>query len=113
MMIHGYPKLKNLKQSSEQMNQALGIPIKATYIATILEFFGGLLLIIGLFVPIIALFFAILMIAIIIMKKTKMKAAYINPNGTSYEIDITYLIISIILVVIGSGILSVDSLIGI
>jgi uncharacterized membrane protein YphA (DoxX/SURF4 family) len=35
MMIHGYPKLKNLKQSSEQMNQALGIPIKVTYIATI------------------------------------------------------------------------------
>jgi putative oxidoreductase len=113
MIIHGYPKLKNLKHSSEQMNQTLGIPIKATYIATILEFFGGFLLIIGLIVPIIALFFAILMIAIIIMKKTKMKAAYINPNGISYEIDITYLIISIILVVIGSGILSVDSLIGI
>jgi putative oxidoreductase len=113
MMIHGFPKIKNLKQTSEQMNQAFGIPIKATYIGTILEFFGGLLLIIGLIVPIVALFFAIYMIVIIFMKITKMKAAYINPNGPSIEIDITYLIISIILVVIGSGILSVDSLIGI
>jgi uncharacterized membrane protein YphA (DoxX/SURF4 family) len=78
-----------------------------------LEFFGGFLLRIRLIVPIIALFFAILMIAIIIMKKTKMKAVYINPKGISYEIDIRYLIISIILVVIGCGILSVDSLIGI
>jgi uncharacterized membrane protein YphA (DoxX/SURF4 family) len=70
-------------------------------------------LIIGLIVPVIALFFAILMIAIIIMKKTKTKAIYINPNGLPYEIDITYLIISIILVVTGPGILSVDSFIGI
>jgi hypothetical protein len=33
MIIHGYPKMKSLKHSSEQMNQALGISIKATFIA--------------------------------------------------------------------------------
>ena len=59
MMIHGYPKLRNMKQTAEGTKQ-LGIPVGATYTATVLEFFGGLFLIIGLIVPIIGLFFAIL-----------------------------------------------------
>jgi putative oxidoreductase len=112
MMIHGYPKLKNMKQTAEETKQTLGIPIRATYTATILEFFGGLFLIIGLIVPIVGLFFAIFMIANVVMKKRKMNAAYIAPGKASYEIDITYLILSIILIVLGAGALSVDSVIG-
>jgi putative oxidoreductase len=103
MMIHGYSKLRNLKQAADEMKQTLGIPIGATYTATILEFFGGLFLIIGLIVPIIGLFFAISMIANVIMKKTRMNAAYIAPGKASYEIDITYLILSIILIVLGAA----------
>jgi uncharacterized membrane protein YphA (DoxX/SURF4 family) len=79
---------------------------------SLLEFFGGFFLIIGLIVPIIGLFFAIFMIANVIMKKTKMKAAYIAPTKTSVEIDITYLILSIILLVLGAGAFSLDSVIG-
>ena len=112
MMIHGYSKLRNLKQAAEETKQTLGIPIGATYTATILEFFGGLFLIIGLIVPLVGLFFAISMIANVIMKKTRMNAAYIAPGKASYEIDITYLILSIILIVLGAGALSVDSVIG-
>jgi putative oxidoreductase len=111
MMIHGYPKLRNMKQTAEETKQ-LGIPVGATYTATVLEFFGGLFLIIGLIVPIIGLFFAIFMIANVIMKKTRMNATYIAPGKASYEIDITYLILSIILIVLGAGALSVDSIIG-
>jgi putative oxidoreductase len=112
MMIHGYSKLRNLKQAAEETKQTLGIPIGSTYTATILEFFGGLFLIIGLIVPIVGLFFAIFMIANVIMKKTRMNAAHIDPSKASYEIDITYLILSIILIVLGAGALSVDSVIG-
>jgi len=112
MMVHGYPKIRNMKKTAEQMRQAWGVPDIATYVATILEFFGGIFLIIGLIVPIVAMFFAIFMVVNIVMKKTKMKAAYIAPpDKPSYEIDVTYLIISIILVVLGGGALSVDSLI--
>jgi uncharacterized membrane protein YphA (DoxX/SURF4 family) len=80
----------------------------------VLEFFGGLFLIIGLLVPIIGLFFAIFMVANVVMKKTRMNAAYIATatGRASYEIDITYLILSIILIVLGGGALSVDSVIG-
>ena len=112
MMIHGYSKLRNMKQAAEETKQTLGIPVGATYTATILEFFGGLFLIIGLIVPIVGLLFAIFMIANVIMKKRKMNASYIDPGKASYEIDITYLIISIILIVLGAGVLSVDSTIG-
>ena len=58
MMIHGYSKLRNMKQTAEETKK-LGIPVGATYTATILEFIDGLFLIIGLIVPIIGLFFAI------------------------------------------------------
>jgi putative oxidoreductase len=113
MMIHGYPKLRNMKKTAEEMKQAAGIPAIATYVATILEFFGGIFLIIGLIVPIVGLLFAIFMIANIIMKKTKMKATYIaHSSNPSYEIDITYLILSLSLVVLGAGALSIDSSIG-
>jgi putative oxidoreductase len=109
MMIHGYSKLRNLKQTAEETKQTLGIPIGATYIVTMLEFFGGIFLIIGLIVPIVGIFFAIFMIANVIMKKKRMDAAYIAPGKASYEIDVTYLILSIILIVLGAGALSVDS----
>ena len=56
MMIHGYPMLKNIKETAEQTKKTLGIPIRATYTAAILEFFGGLFMIIGLIVPIVAVF---------------------------------------------------------
>jgi uncharacterized membrane protein YphA (DoxX/SURF4 family) len=71
-----------------------------------------LLLIIGLIVPVVGLFFAIFMIANVIMKRRKMNAAYTAPGKASYEIDITYLILSIILIVLGAGTLSIDSVIG-
>jgi uncharacterized membrane protein YphA (DoxX/SURF4 family) len=77
MMIHGYSKLKNLKQAAEETKKTLGIPVGAIYAATILEFFGGFFLIIDLIVPIVGLFFAIFMIANVIMKKIRMNAAYI------------------------------------
>jgi putative oxidoreductase len=112
MIVHGYPKLKNIKETAKETKRTLGIPAKATYTAAVLEFFGGIFLIIGLIVPIVALFFAIFMIANVIMKRRKMNAAYIAPGKASYEIDITYLIISIILIVLGAGALSIDSVIG-
>jgi putative oxidoreductase len=72
MVIHGYPKIRSFKQTAQQTNQALGIPIKVTYLASILEFFGGIFLIIGLIVPVVAIFFAIFMASIVFIKRNKM-----------------------------------------
>jgi len=109
-VAHGYPKLGKGRQQTLQWTKSLGVPAVATYLAIILEFFGGLSLIIGFIVPIVGFFIALEMIGAIFMKKTKMKAPYMGQN--SYEIDITYLMLAIVLIVLGAGVFSVDSLLG-
>jgi putative oxidoreductase len=112
MIMHGYPKLKNLKQTV-QWTKGLGVPAAATYLAIILEFFGGIALVIGLIVPIVAFFIALEMIGNTIMKKTKMKSPYlVGQNAAAYEIDITYLLLGITLIVLGAGAISIDGFLG-
>ena len=109
-VAHGYPKLGKGRQQTLQWTKSLGVPALATYLAIILEFFGGLSLIIGFIVPIVGFFIALEMTGAIFLKKTKMKAPYMGQN--SYEIDITYLMLAIALVVLGAGLLSVDAFLG-
>jgi hypothetical protein len=45
-------------------------------------------------------------------KVRKMNAVYIAPHKASYEIDIRYLFHSIVVIVLGAGAFSVDSIIG-
>jgi len=52
-VAHGYPKLGKGRQQTLQWTKSLGVPTLATYLAIILEFFGGLSLIIGFIVPIV------------------------------------------------------------
>jgi len=110
LMAHGYPKLGKARQQMVQWIKSIGLPAGAVYTVAILEFFGGLFLILGLIVPIVALFFAVQFLSIVLMKKTKTKAAYIGQN--SYELDVAYFLLSAILIVLGAGALSIDSLVG-
>jgi len=116
LMIHGYPKLKRI-QGPAQYAQTMGVPAGAAYpvatLVTILEFFGGLFLIVGLIVPVIGFFFAIQFTAITIAKKFKLKGAYVSGQGpVKYEIDVLYLLLAIALMVLGSGTLSLDGAMG-
>ncbi len=111
-MAHGYSKLPSKgRQQAAQWMKSLGLPAGAAYAATILEFFGGLFLILGLIAPIVALFFAIQFISIILMKKTKTKATYITGQNT-YELDVTYFLLAVALIVLGAGVFSIDQLVG-
>jgi putative oxidoreductase len=109
-VAHGYPKLGKTREQTLQWTKSLGVPVVATYLAIILEFFGGLSLIIGFIVPIVGFFIALEMITVIFLKKTKMKAPYMGQN--SFEIDITYLMLAIVLIVVGAGAMSLDSFLG-
>ena len=112
-VAHGYPKVSKGRKQTLQWTKNLGVPAGATYAAIILEFFGGLSLIIGFLVPIVSFFIALEMIGASILKKSKMKGSYITAqNPVAYELDITYLLLAIALVVLGAGMLSIDSLIG-
>lgn len=112
LMIHGYPKVKSKEQSVNWM-KSMGLPGATAILAAILEFFGGMFLVVGLIVPIVALFLAIQFASIILMKRSKMKASYTSTGKPSYEIDVMYLLLSIVLLVLGAGALSIDGLVGI
>ena len=105
---HGYPKIGKGRQQTLQWTKSLGVPSVLTYLAIILELFGGLSLIIGFLVPMVGFFIALEMAGAIILKRNKMKAPYMGQN--SYEIDITYLMLGLALLVLGAGPLSIDSL---
>ena len=112
LMLHGYPKLKDRAKQAGQWMQSMGIPAWTAVLAMILEFFGGALLILGFLTRLVSAFVAIFMVANIIMKKTKMKAAYVSMDKPSYEIDMLYLLLAVTLAVVGPGALSADQLIG-
>jgi putative oxidoreductase len=111
LMAHGYPKLKSSEQSANWM-KSMGIPGATAVLAGVLEFFGGLFLVLGFIVPIVGAMFAIQFVSITVMKKRKMKASYVASGKPSYEVDILYLLFSIILIILGAGALSIDGLIG-
>lgn len=113
LMVHGYPKLSGEgKKASIGFMKSQGVPGGAAVLAGILEFFGGSFLVVGLIVPIVAFFFILQFGSIVVLKGRKMKMKYIDPGKPNFEIDITYLLLALVLLVLGAGALSVDSLIG-
>jgi putative oxidoreductase len=112
MMAHGRQKLGKAMAQPIQYFKTMGVPEVATKMGIYLEFFGGALLVIGLLVPIVGVLFAVYMSSIVIVKKTKQHAQYIAPGKPSYELDVLYLMLAIVLVFLGAGVLSLDSLIG-
>ncbi len=82
--------------------------------ATIIEFFGGILLILGFSVPVVSGFVMLQFACIIIVKLVKMKASYVtfSRDKPSYEIDVFYLALAAGLLFIGAGVASLDSFLG-
>ncbi len=110
-VAHGYPKISKSRQQTLQWTKSLRVPAALTYAAIILEFFGGLSLIIGFIVPIVAFFIVLEMIGASILKKTKMKGQYIG-GTVAYELDVTYILLAISLIILGAGAFSLDSALG-
>ena len=111
-VIHARPKIQSMPQTIQSM-KGLGVPAGATYAATALELGGGIALILGLLVPIVGLFFVLFMVSASVMKKRKMHADYIAVGKPSYEVDVLYLVLALVLVFIGAGVLSLDGALGI
>jgi putative oxidoreductase len=108
-LIHGYPKLTaaQRKQGGDFM-KSMGMPPAMIPFGGIVEFFGGLALVLGLLTPIIAVLSALWMLSTTWFSISKIKKKY---QG-GLEVDITFLLASLALALLGSGIFSIDHLLG-
>jgi len=114
LALHGYPKAKGGRVQAGQWLKSMRIPPLAADLVTVLEFLGGVFLILGLLTPLLGLFFVVQFGSIIWMKKSKMHAAFISTEQgkPTYEIDAVYLLLALVFLVLGAGPLSLDGLFG-
>ena len=114
LALHGYPKVKGGRVQAGQWLKSMRIPPIAADLVTVLEFLGGIFLILGLLTPLVGLFFAIQFGSIIWMKKSKTHAAFVSTEQgkPTYEIDAVYLLLALVFLVLGAGPLSLDGLLG-
>lgn len=114
LMKHGYPKTQKegLQGAQGFTRSMMKVPAFTANIAALLEFVGGLFLIMGFIVPIVSLFYIIFFGSIVVVKKTRMGGIYFGQGKPTYEIDVMYMLVSVVLLVLGAGALSIDSLLG-
>ena len=106
-IIHGYPKLgaQQRKQGAEWM-KSMGLPGGFILFGGVVEFFGGIAILLGVFTSIIALLFAVWMLSTTWLAAGKMKKKFVG----GYELDIILLLASLAMAAIGGGIFSIDHL---
>jgi len=105
-IYHGYPKLGAARKGTADWLKSIGFPGSFAAFAGVVEFFGGIALVIGLLTSVVAALSAIWMIATTWLSMAKIKKKYAG----GYELDITLLLISLALAAIGGGRLSLDYL---
>ncbi len=109
-MVHGYPKLgKQQRQQGAGWMTSMGMPGGMMAFAGVVEFFGGLALILGILTPIIAVLAALWMLSTTWFARSKLKKKYMG----GWELDVTLLLASLAIAALGSGVFSIDHLLGI
>jgi putative oxidoreductase len=104
-IFHGYPKLFTHLQQTAEAFAKMGLPAYFAYIAGVLEFFGGILLIAGLFTRIAGLLLAAEMTVALV----KVHGILSNPmNVHNYEFPLACAVGSFALVGVGAGFISLD-----
>ncbi len=108
-LIHGYPKLTSAqrKQGGAWL-KSVGMSAAMVPLGGFVEFFGGIALILGLLTPIVAVLSALWMLSTTWFSISKVKKKYAG----GYEIDVTLLLAALALALLGSGIFSIDHLLG-
>ncbi len=107
-MVHGYPKLGKQQRQQSGMT-SMGMPGGMMAFAGVVEFFGGLALILGILTPIIAVLAALWMLSTTWFARSKLKKKYMG----GWELDVTLLLASLAIAALGSGVFSIDHLLGI
>lgn len=108
-IVHGYPKLFGGTRGTAQFLQSIGIPAALFFavVVGLVEFLGGILLVLGLLTRWASILLIIDMIVAI--WRVKWKMGFVN----GWEFDMALLAGAVALLLMGSGALSVESLLGV
>ena len=121
-MAHGYAKLSAGPQKFAGMLQTIGIPAPglAAWMTALVEFFGGLAVMAGAFIPIVSIPLTIVMLVALFTIHlpfgfSSIKLMGITESGPQfgtpgYEVNLLYLAGLLTLVLGGAGPLSIDSM---
>jgi len=101
---HGFPKLTHAGSGMQAVFVQHGLPAQLVYVAAVLETFGGLLLVLGLFVRGAALLLAIEMFVAIV----KVHSVHGIMAVHEYEFPMALSAASLALATVGAGAASVD-----
>jgi putative oxidoreductase len=106
-LTHGYPKLTQPTGPLQAMFVQHGLPAQLVYVSGVLETFGGLMLIVGIFTRGAALFLAIEMAVAIV----KVHSIHGVMALREYEFPLALAAAALALATVGAGLMSVDHLI--
>ena len=104
-VAHGWPKIKDLMQNAKNF-EGMGFRPGLFWgtLVALLEFFGGLAIIAGLFTQVLGLLLAVEMIVATIWR-LKMKHKFVG----GYEFEIALILIGLILATMGGGDFALDN----
>jgi len=108
-ILHGWPKIKDVKATTSWVKKT-GWPGSTLFavLFTVLEFFGGIALIVGFLTQVVALLIVLEMIATSIFSKKALGKKFMG----GYELDVVYAIIALTVMLLGSGPWSLDAILG-
>ena len=120
-MAHGYAKLSRGPAGFEKLLHLIGVPFAhiTSYILPCIELFGGLALLLGLFVGFVAIPLIGTMLVAMFTIQLKFGFSSVNTIGLTpqgplfgppgYEINVIYIAGLVALIISGAGIFSLDS----
>lgn len=106
MLVHGWSKVipRGSLYNFAHMVSHMGLPYWLGYVAAFTEFFGGIVLILGLFIPVASIGVAIEMAVAIL--KVHLRHGLTGPQG--YEFPLSVLAVALFLLADGPGYLALD-----
>ncbi|MDA1478335.1 DoxX family protein [Bacillus changyiensis] len=108
-LLHGIHKLQGGIDNTVEFFNSFGIPGFLAYVVVFIELVGGALMILGIGTRIVGFLFAVVVVGAIFT--VKLSAGFIGTDGNmGYEFDLALLAIAIHLMLNGSQMLSLDSL---
>lgn len=105
-IIHGYPKLTSGRKGAADWLKSIGLPSGLALFAGVVEFFGGIVLLLGMFTQILAALGALWMLSTTWLSIAKIKKKYVG----GYELDVILMLASLALAALGGGRFSLDYL---